>query len=148
MNVNAAQLKQEKLSKLTARLIELKTEIDKVSRLLSVTHPVKLTTAQPAVEVQPVAEAKPTAQHKHVDSISAVIQRIKDKQKQVVDEKDTQVEMFKKLAESEAEAMRQKLPELDEGSDSDEKVSNMQAVVGQAEGSLKKLFKQIVKNVN
>jgi len=56
--------------------------------------------------------------------------------------------MFKKLAESEAEAMRQKLPELEEGSDSDEKVSNMQAVVGQAEGSLKKLFKQIVKNVN
>jgi len=45
MNVNAAQLKQEKLSKLTARLMELKTEIDKVSRLLSVTQPVKLTTA-------------------------------------------------------------------------------------------------------
>jgi hypothetical protein len=35
MNVNAAQLKQEKLSKLTSRLMELKTEIDRVSKLLS-----------------------------------------------------------------------------------------------------------------
>jgi len=38
-----------------------------------------------------------------------------------VDEKDTQLEQFKKLAESEAEALRQRIPELDEieGSDSE-----------------------------
>jgi hypothetical protein len=40
--------------------------------------------------------------HNNIDTISAAIQRIKEKQKVVVEETDSKVEMFKRLAESEA----------------------------------------------
>ena len=48
MNMNTDKLRQEKLTKLTTRFVEIKAEIERVSKLLAITQPVKLTAAQPA----------------------------------------------------------------------------------------------------
>lgn len=88
----------------------------------------------------------------HTSSIADAIERIKAKQKQMEEQPDSKVEMFKQMAKEEAQALAQKLPELDQSSNSDqsegEEPSNPTSLLHEGGGDLKKLFKQIVRNAN
>ena len=46
MNANDSKLKQEKLNKISSRLIQIKQEIDSTSKLLAIVQPINIQSAQ------------------------------------------------------------------------------------------------------
>ena len=63
-------------------------------------------------------------------------------------ESNSKLELYKKMAKQEAEALAQKLPELDEVESSDSDDEDGEVGNAPESGDLKRLFKQIVKNAN
>ena len=50
----------------------------------------------------------------HTSSIADAMEMIREKQKQMKEESNSKLELYKQMAKQEAEALAQKLPELDE----------------------------------